>query len=180
MNARGFRSMSVTVLLLGASIAIMAASATGFQAMRRDLTIAIVDTHNSPSREAFQLQIAALMRKAVKASFHEQTHLQLFIANTADAKAKLAHGDYDAALVLGADRPAALRHLNLVTLAGTLPRDLVNEPVSLLLKADDANTAALLRQTFSRLLTESAPNQDIHAGATGLTSLGTSVAAIDR
>lgn len=180
MNARGFRSMTVTVLLLGASIAIMAASATGFQAMRHELTIAIVDTHGTPAREPVQLQVAALVRKAVNASFQNDVHLQLFIANTADAKVKLAHGDYDAALVLGSDRPAALRRLNLVTLAGTLPEGLVNEPVSLLLKSDDAGVAAHLRDAFSRLLSHSAPTKSMQADAPDLQGIGASVATIDR
>ncbi len=180
MNARGFRSMTVTVLLLGASIAIMAASATGFQAMRHDLTIAIVDMRRStPTRESFQLQVAALVRNAVKATFHNDVHVELVIANTADAKAKLNGGEYDAALVLGSDRPFALRRLNLVTLAGTLPADAANEPVSLLVRAGDSNVAARLRETFSRLLSPHRAANQISSDTTALSAIGAKLATIE-
>ncbi len=155
MNARGFRSMTVTMLLLAMSVVIMAAaSASRIQAMaNRHLTIAIVDTQRtSVARNEFRAEIANLLKNVVAEICGSDVMVRPVFVGGRDAKLKLNGGDYDAALVIGEDRPLALRRMDLVTLAGAMPAPNGLQPVSLILGKNDAAINEQLRVAFSRLL----------------------------
>jgi len=155
MNARGFRSMSVTLLLLGASVAIMAASANRFTIYAsRELKIAIVDVcRTTPERNQFRAQVAATLKTVVADSGADVLVRPIYVG-ARDAKLKLTHGAYDAALVIGEDRPAPLQRMDLVTLAGVMQSRYGALPVSLILTGRDPEVAQCLRSAFGRLVTD--------------------------
>ncbi len=153
MNARGFRSMSVTVLLLGASVAIMAASAaTRVQVnSNRDVTIAIVDSQANSTRNPIYARLAATLRAALNEGGTD-IHVRSVVVSAREAKQKLDGGILDAALVLGADRPLALRRLNLVTLAGSLADSAGLQSVYLIIADGDPLLNQRLKDAFVKLL----------------------------
>ena len=171
MNARGFRSMSVTMLLLCASVVIMAASASRFTVnASRELKIAIVDVRRTtPERNQFRANVAATLQTM----FAEDVLVRPVYVGARDAKLKLNGGDYDAALVIGEDRPGPLQRLDLVTLAGVMQSQYGALPVSLILTDRDPIVAQRLRSAFDRLVTEHAipvvavPAADTMFGAIG-------------
>lgn len=160
MNLRGFRSTTVTFLLLGASVAILAASATRIQvSAHRELTVAYVDSRQStPEHQQFRDQILAGFESAIGATCGSDVHVHSIVVKPRDAKAKLNGGEYDAALYVGSDRPLALRRMELVTIAGSLPADRGAQPICLIIGKGDPSLAQQLRAAFSRLLTEPTPS----------------------
>jgi hypothetical protein len=154
MNCCGFRSMSVTLLLLGASVAIMGASATRFQLTApRQLTVAIVDLrHTTPARNEFRAHVAAALQATIEETLGAEMSVRPVYVGGRDAKMKLNDGAYDAALVIGEDRPGALQRLDLVTLCGEMSSENGPLPVSLILGRNDPALAQRLRAAFGRLL----------------------------
>ena len=155
MNARGFRSMSVTLLLLGASVAIMAASSQLQVTAGRKLTIAIVDSQRTtPERAQYRVAVAALLKEVVADACGQEVGFRPMFVSGREAKQKLNGGNFDAALVIGDDRPLALRRLNLVTLAGMMPTTSGSQPVSFILGDGDSTLNQRLRAAFARLLAD--------------------------
>lgn len=157
MNARGFRSLSVTLLMLGASFAIVAASATTRVQVsaNRDLVIAIVDAQrDNPERETLRNQIAHSLETLVTETCGADVHVRSTLVKARDAKLKLNGGNFDAALVIGSDRPLALRRLDLVTLAGNLPVSTGLQSVYFIMADGDPALNQRLREAFGRLVAE--------------------------
>lgn len=185
MNARGFRSMTVTLLLLGASVAIMAASATSrFQVTaHRMLTIAIVDSQRvTPARDQIYTRLAATLRAALNQTTGTEVHLRSVVVSAREAKQQLDGGNLDAALVIGVDRPLALRRLNFVTLAGALPGTAGAQSVYLIIADGDPLLNERLKTAFSHLLAKDRfYDRDVpQMLLPNLRSSGAKLATIDR
>lgn len=147
--------MSVTILLLGASVAIMAAAATTRVqvAANRTLTIAIVDGQRAAAaRDQIYARLATTLRAALNQTAGPEVQVRSVVVSAREAKQKLDGGDFDAALVIGGDRPLALRRLNQVTLAGSLPGSAGAQSVYLIVADGDPVLTQQLRAAFSRLL----------------------------
>jgi len=154
MNRCGFRSMSVTLLLLCASVAIMGASAAHFQTTSaRPLTIAIVDVRRTtPARNEFRAHVAAAFQATVTETLGSDLAIRPVYVGGRDAKMKLNEGAYDAALIIGEDRPGSLQRLDMVTLCGEMSSEYGPLPVSLVLGHTDASLTDRLRTAFTRML----------------------------
>ena len=154
MKACGFRSMSVTVAMLAASVAIMAASATRMLVSApRGVMIAIVDPHRAtPERAALRDEIVASLKSDLESACDHQMAVRSVVVGPRDAKLKLAGGQFDAALVIGDDRPFALRRIDLVTLAGTVPASNGLQSVSLIMADGDPALTQRLRNAFGRFI----------------------------
>jgi hypothetical protein len=150
--------MSVTLLLLCASVAIMGASATRLQLnASRHLKIAIVDLrHTTAARNEFRAHIAGQLQATLAETIGADFAVQPVCVGGRDAKLKLNEGEYDAALVIGEDRPGALQRLDLVTLCGEMSSEYGPLPVSLILGRNDPELAQRLRAAFGRLVAPSA------------------------
>lgn len=174
MNVGGFRSMSVTLLLFAASVAIMAAASAGrlSGSVNRELTIAIVDTERTTAaRNEFRAEVAARLRSALNDTCG--VVLRAVYVGGRDAKLKLNGGRYDAALVIGQDRPFSLRRMQQLTLAGSMAASTGLQPVSLIIGNANPALSESLRQAFARLL--AAPSSPM---ATNPTSPGANLATI--
>jgi hypothetical protein len=180
MNARGFRSMSVTLLLLGASVAIMAASVTGLQVTaRRELTIAIVDGKGIASDIAtINASVAGALHSALNVACGGDMAIRSVVVSARDAKLKLNGGIYDAALIIGNDRPFSLRRLDLITLAGAMPGSSGMQPVYLVMGNGDPILTQRLREAFARLLVAS--NGPTHLNLSDLVGQDGRLASADR
>jgi hypothetical protein len=155
MNACGFRSMKVTLLLLGASMAIMGASALRLWMPRHELTIVIVDLGKDvPGRAYLRGKVATMVRKAVNAATRSEVKVRSVVASARDAKARFEHGAYDAALVIGSDESLAPREAAFVTVAGKLAAAAGAEPISLTISKNDPAMTVWLKDAFSRLLAD--------------------------
>ncbi len=167
--------MTVTLLLLAASVAIVAgASVTRLQVTaNRELTIAIVDTERTTrERNEFRAHVAALLTSMVNQAYGSNVAIKPVFVGGRDAQAKLAGGAYDAALVIGSDRPFALRRTDFVTLAGTMPSPNGLQPVCLVVGNADASLNEHLRTAFERLVSLSALTPYRAAPAPKLASIG--------
>jgi hypothetical protein len=145
--------MTVTVMLLGASVAIMAAASVGrLQGSgTRELTIAIVDSERtSPGRNQFRAEMAALLNANLQETCGVPIH-SVFVGSR-DAKQKLNGGEYDAALVIGNDRPFWLRRMGQTALAGSVATSNGYQPVSLIVTNRDRVLHDRLESAFAHLL----------------------------
>lgn len=147
--------MSVTLLLLAASVAIVAASsATRVNvSANQHVTIAVVDENRTtPERAQFRADLAAALETVVTDSCGDDVQVRSAVVEPQDAKLRLNGGDFDAALVIGNDRPRALRRLDLVTLAGTLVLENGPQPVYLIMADGDPLLTDSLKSAFAKLL----------------------------
>jgi hypothetical protein len=171
MNANGFRSITVTLLLLAASVAIVAVASAGRAAVTdiREITVAIVDPQKTtPERNEFRARIANALMATVHDSGGQAITVHPVFVGGRDARLKLVGGNYDAALIIGEDRPFSLRRLNFVTLAGSMHAPNGVQPVSLVI--GNAALDGRLRAAFAHLLSSEAKVEV--PSAPGLAALG--------
>jgi hypothetical protein len=169
MNLSGFRSITVTLLLLAASVAILAAASAGHAqgAVNHQLVIAIVDPQKTTAdRNEFRASMAERLSAVVRETCGTDYNVRPVYVGGRDARVKLDGGSYDAALVIGDDRPMALRRMAQVTLAGIMSAPRGPQPVCLILRPGNDALNAGLRAAFVRLLSgQSSPYAAVPATA---------------
>lgn len=156
MKASNFRSAFVTVLMLCTGLAIMAASALTMEVKAsRELRLAVVDTRKpAVAHQAMHRAFATGLGAAVGRQCGAAVDVRVKVVPATEAKASLTAGGCDAVLVLGDDRPWALRRLEAVTLAAMLDPDAGQQPVYLIVGDGDPALQELLAKAFSAVLAD--------------------------
>ena len=156
MKACNFRSTAVTVLMLCTGVAIMASSALTIEVKAsRGLRLGVVDSRSPVAvREALHRVFAAGLGAAVSQRCGGTVEVRVKPMKPAEAKSNLGTGDCDAVLVLGDDRPFALRRLDAVTLGAMLDPEAGQRPVYLIVGNGDPALRELLTLAFSNVLSD--------------------------
>jgi len=156
MKACNFRSTVVTVLMLCTGVAIMAASALTVEVKAsRGLRLYVVDSRRpSAARDTMHRVFAASLGAAVSLRCGGPVEVRVKAVKPGEAKMNLGTGDCDAVLVLGDDRPVALRRLDAITLGAMLDPDAGVRPVYLIVGNGDPALRELLAAAFSSVLAD--------------------------
>jgi hypothetical protein len=163
MITRHFRSMSVTLLLLSVAGMVVATSAWTMEVKAgRGLRLVVVDAQKaSPARDAMHHAFVASLASAASKRAGSPIEISVRAVVATDARSRLNDGVCDAVLVLGEDRPAALRRLDALTLCGELDPESGTRPAYLIVGKDDASMRDLLAAAFANVLTDRAALKSI-------------------
>jgi hypothetical protein len=156
MNPCGFRSLSVTLLLLCAGVAIVAAS--GFHApatVTRELRVAVLDARKSgTTRDLIRRTFATGIGRAIREVSGQIVQVNAVALNTNDASAAFSADRFDALLVLGGENPTAWRNAAAATFTGSLVTESGRRAVYLIVANSDRELQNMLRHAFPRLLAD--------------------------
>jgi hypothetical protein len=115
----------------------------------RALRVAVVDTHAAPfAREDLSRGVTERMRAWLQRRVGGDVALRSESVDARAAAARLQAGACDAVLILGAERPRALRRTETATLATEFGTEGNFEPVYLVLAAGDVALQQLLTESF--------------------------------
>ena len=155
MKASRVRSTVFTLVLLSASVAIMAASARVQVDTNRDVRLAVIDARTpAADREALHRTLAAKMSFTMSQRSGDAVRVRPVEVKPRDARSQLEAGGCDAVLVLDDDRPAVLRRGNAIALCGALDPETGRQQVYLILGVTDPALRDLLVGAFSALVAD--------------------------